>query len=117
MFPDVLGTLEFGYSVLGAKLIVVLGHESCGAVNATFDAIKEHRTLPKNLDVVQKSIQDGIRHVVTSGGTKDAATVANAKAQAVRLKVSPVLGPAIQSGDCKVIAAEYHLASGKVTFY
>jgi carbonic anhydrase len=116
VFPDVLGTLEYGYSVLGVKLIMVLGHDSCGAISATYDALKEHRTLPPNLDVIQKAIQDGIRSVVTSNGTKNAATIANAKAQATRMKSSPVLGPAIESGDCKVVAAEYHLASGKITF-
>lgn len=113
--PAVLGTLEYGYSVLGVKLILVLGHESCGAVGATYDAVKEHRALPPNLDVIQKGIQDGIRSVVSANGTKNAATVANAKAQAAKIGSSPVLGPAIASGACKVVAAEYHLAAGKVT--
>lgn len=115
--PEVLGTLEYGYSALGVKLIVVMGHTSCGAVNATYDAVAEHKALPPNLDLIQKAIQDGIRPVVVAHGSKDAATVANAKAQTAKLKTSPVLGPAIASGDCKIVAAEYHLASGKVTFY
>jgi carbonic anhydrase len=115
--PEVLGTLEYGYSVLGIKLIVVMGHTSCGAVNATYDALADRKPLPPNLDLIQKAIQDGIRPVVAAHGSKDAATVANAKAQAAKLKASPVLGPAIASGGCKVVAAEYHLASGKVAFY
>jgi carbonic anhydrase len=113
--PAVLGTLEFGYSVLGVRLIMVLGHNSCGAVDATYAAVKEHTMMPPNLDLVQKAIQDGIRSVVAANGTKDAATIANAKAQAAKMSGSPVLGPAIKSGDCKVVAAEYHIASGKVT--
>lgn len=113
--PAVLGTLEYGYAPLGAKLILVLGHEGCGAVSATYDAIKEGRMLPPNLDTIQKGIQDGIRSVVTAGESKNAAVVANARAQAAKLKSSPVLGPAIASGACKVVAAEYHLGTGKVT--
>lgn len=115
--PEVLGTLEYGYGALGIRLVVVMGHTSCGAVNATYDALAEHKMLPPNLDLIQKAIQDGIRPVVAARGSKDAATVANAKAQAEKLKASPVLGPAIADGDCKVVAAEYHLATGKVTFY
>lgn len=113
--PAVLGTLEFGYAALGVKLIMVLGHGSCGAVNATYEAVKEHRMLDPNLDLVQKAIQDGIQSIVVSNGTKEAATIANAKAQAAKMSSSPVLGPAIENGECRVIAAEYHLASGKVT--
>ncbi len=38
--PDGLGSLEFGAAVLGTKLILVLGHTSCGAVNATVEALQ-----------------------------------------------------------------------------
>ena len=44
--PAVLGTMEYGFSVLGVKLIVVVGHTSCGAVNATYDAVDERQAAP-----------------------------------------------------------------------
>jgi carbonic anhydrase len=111
---SVLGTLEYGYASLGVKLIVVMGHEQCGAVSATYDAIKNDKPLPPNLDIVQKAIAPGIASVVSASGSKQDAVLANVRAQAERLKGSPVLGPAIASGDCVVVAAEYRLGSGAV---
>ena len=113
---NVLGTLEYGYGALGVKLIVVLGHESCGAIAATYDAVAENKPLPPNLDVLQHAIAPGIASVVAAKGSKQEAVVANVRAQAEKLKASPVLGPAIASGDCKVVAAEYRFHTGVIDF-
>jgi carbonic anhydrase len=111
----VLGTAEYGYRSLGSKLILVLGHEACGAITATFDAIKSGKRLPPHLDAIESGIEAGIAQVVASNGTKDAASVANAKAQAAKFAaMSSVLAPGIASGDLEVVAAVYHLTSGKV---
>jgi carbonic anhydrase len=110
----VLGTMEYGYSALGVKLIVVLGHESCGAISATYDALKNAAPLPPHLDAIENGIRAGIAPVVAAHGSKNAASVANAKAQAARLSRSSVLGAAITKGDLHVVAAEYHLGSGRV---
>ena len=110
----VLGTIEYGYSALGVKLIVVLGHESCGAISATYDALKNAAPLPPHLDAIENGIRAGIAPVVAAHGSKNAASVANAKAQAVRLSRSSVLAAAIAKGDLHVVAAEYHLGSGRV---
>ena len=47
--PDGLGSLEFGAAVLGTKLIMVLGHSSCGAVNATVAALQKTNELPGHI--------------------------------------------------------------------
>lgn len=111
----VLGTIEYGYSALGVKLVVVLGHQSCGAIGATYDALKNGAPLPPHLDAIENGIRAGIASVVTAGGTKDAASVANAKAQVTRLSRSEVLRKAIAADKLRVVAAEYHLGSGRVT--
>ena len=111
----VLGTIEYGYSVLGSKIIMVLGHDSCGAISSTYDAIKSNKPLPAHLDAIQNGIQSGIMSTVSSGGTKNLASIANAKAQAAKfVSRSAVLGAGIASGDLKVVAAVYHLSRGKV---
>jgi len=118
----VLGTLEYGYDALGVRLIVVLGHEKCGAVSATYDAIRDKKPLVPNLDVLQRAIEPGIAGVVAAhgsavqGGALHAAILANAKAQAAKLLDSPVLGPAIRNGACRVVAADYCFAAGRVDF-
>jgi len=111
----VLGTAEYGYRSLGSKLILVLGHEGCGAIAATFEALKSGKRLPPHLDAIENGIEAGIARVVASNGTEDAASVANAKAQAAKFgALSSVLAPGIASRDLEVAAAVYHLTSGKV---
>lgn len=114
--PPVLGTLEYGYDMLGVKLIIVLGHEKCGAVSATYDALRERKPLPPNLDALEAGIAPGISGIVAAGGTLHRAVVANARAQAASLLRSPVLGPAIKNGTCTIAAADYDFAGGKVRF-
>jgi carbonic anhydrase len=112
----VLGTIEYGYSALGSKLVVVLAHESCGAISATYDAIASGTPLKPHLDAIERGISAGIAGVVHAHGTKNAAAVANAKAQAAKMTaLSPVLRAGVTSGDLRVVAAEYHLGTGRVT--
>jgi carbonic anhydrase len=112
--PAVLGTLEYGYANLGVKLIVVLGHEACGAVKATYQAVADNQRLPPNLDVLEDAIAPGIDAVVAARGSTHAAVVANAQAQAKKFRRSPVLGTAIASGDVRVVAADYDFTTGRV---
>ncbi|MDQ2908383.1 MAG: carbonic anhydrase [Candidatus Eremiobacteraeota bacterium] len=114
--PPVLGTLEYGYDALGVKLIVVLGHEKCGAVSATSEALRDKKPLPPHLDVIEAAIAPGIATIVAARGTLHAAVVANAKAQAARLLSSPILGPAIKNRSCTIIPADYDFTTGKVSF-
>ncbi len=110
----VLGTMEYGYGNLGIRLFVVVGHEECGAVKATYSAVRDKKRLPRNLDVIEDAIAPGIDAVVAARGTTHAAVVANAKAQAGRFARSPVLGPAIARGDIRVVPAEYDFTNGRV---
>jgi carbonic anhydrase len=109
-----LGTLEYGYANLGVKLIVVVGHEECGAVKATYAAVADGKPLPPNLDVIEKAIAPGIASVVTAKGSTHDAVVANAKAQAARVSQSRVLRAAIAGGDLLVVAATYDFHTGIV---
>jgi carbonic anhydrase len=112
----VLGTLEYGYEHLGSKLIVVLGHESCGAISATYDALADRAPLPPHLDAIENGIRSGIATVVHEHGSKDAASAANARAQAARLRRSPLLAKGAAAGDLEIVAAIYHLKTGAVVF-
>jgi carbonic anhydrase len=112
----VLGTLEYGFEHLGSKLIVVLGHESCGAISATYDALANRAPLPPHLDTIENGIRSGIATVVHDHGSKDAASAANALAQAARLRRSPILAKGAAAGDLQIVAAMYHLKTGAVVF-
>src|SRR5271170_7868956 len=106
--PEIIGSLEYGAAVLGTKVILVLGHASCGAVKAAIQG----NAVPGQIS----SLFPHIRPAVDQAGSDLAAvTKANASIQAALLsKASPVLSPMIKEGKLKIVAGYYDLASGKV---
>lgn len=110
-----LATIEYGYSALHAKLLVVLGHEGCGAIKATVDAIRSGTELPPHLIALQRGIAPGIASVAATGTYNDC-VIANVRAQVAKLsRAQPVLAKAVAAGDLQIVGAEYALKSGKVT--
>lgn len=106
---DIIASLEYGAAVLGTKAIMVLGHSNCGAVKATI----EGKEVPGQISTLYRSIRPAID---AAGKNLDAAIKANAKLQAHLLRTaSPVLNGMIAKGALKIVAAQYDLASGRVT--
>ncbi|MCA2979214.1 MAG: carbonic anhydrase [Myxococcaceae bacterium] len=107
--PAIIGSLEFGCLVLGAKVLYVLGHSSCGAVAATLkgDAVPgQISTLYQHIRLAAKASQ----------GNLDTAIRENVKHQAgVLAEASPVLAVLLKEGRLKVAGGVYDLMSGKVT--
>lgn len=114
-----LGSIEYGVGVLGCPLVVVLGHQSCGAVAAAVDVVQKNTTFP---GVIGEMVQPIIPAVLSvrgeAGDLLDNAVRANARRVAARLKTqSPVLQDALGNGRVKVVAARYDLAQGNVDWY
>lgn len=101
-----IGSLEFGTVVLGAKVIMVLGHESCGAVKAAVTG----GDLPGQIGDVVKKIDIG-------GESKnlEAAIKANVAYQVRQLEQSPLLTDLIAQQKLLIVGAYYELQTGKVT--
>lgn len=115
--PDGLGSLEYGAAVLGTKVIMVLGHNSCGAIGATIGALQKGNTLPGHIAGLVTAMKPGIEPVVKAGGPdlEQRAVVANVQAQVRRLQAEkPILGEMVAAGKLKVVGAYYDLATGKV---
>lgn len=115
---DQLGSLEFGTAVAGAKLIVVLGHGSCGAVKGAIDQA-QLGNLTAMLGEIEPAIEDV--EVGSQGRTsKDAGSVARVVEANVRRTVaditkrSPVLAERVASGDLRVVGGVYDLGTGVV---
>jgi carbonic anhydrase len=107
--PEIIGSLEYGVAVLGVKVLLVLGHTSCGAVKAAIKA----DAVPGQISSLYPHLR---RAVEQSGGNMDAAIKANAQIQAELLRTSsPVIRDAMKAGKLKVEAGVYDLASGKMT--
>lgn len=114
---DILGSLEYAVEHLGTRLILVLGHESCGAVKAVYDAAKSHTELPSHLDVIQRALAPAIAPLAERNASLDEAIRANVRAVVERIKTAdPTIAPAVRKGDVYVTGAVYHLGTGKVEF-
>jgi carbonic anhydrase len=115
--PDVLGSLEYAGKVIGVKLIVVLGHTSCGAVKGAIDNVK----LGSLTELVAK-IQPAVA-ASGSGTAKDHAYVDKVGEQNVRHSMkeirekSPILKELLDSGAVGLVGGMYDLETGAVTFF
>jgi carbonic anhydrase len=111
--PEVLGSLEYAVAVLNTPLIVVLGHERCGAVTA---AIKNER-LSNNISALVKAIAPAISKVKDKDGDLiERAVVANVHYQIEQLKQnSVILSERSLEGKLKVVGGRYDLDTGEVT--
>lgn len=116
--PEGLGSLEFGTAVLGAKVIMVLGHTSCGAVDATVAALQKGNTLPGQIAGLIRSMKPGIEPVLKQPGAdlEQRAVVANVRYNVARLQqAKPILADLIAKQRLRVVGGVYDLGTGKVS--
>jgi carbonic anhydrase len=107
-----IGSLEFGTMVLGAKVIVVLGHSRCGAVKATIEGGR----FPGQIGRLIDGIQVGVERAARQPGTNklERAIKANVMYQVEKLNKSTVIGDLIDKKQLKIVGAYYDLDTGKV---
>jgi len=111
---EAIGSLEYATALLGAQLIVVLGHTNCGAVKAAV----ENKDLPGRISSFVENIKPGIERLRNvPGGLEDiSVTAANVRYQVQQLRESPtILGSLRQAGKLLIVGGYYELASGKFT--
>jgi carbonic anhydrase len=110
--PVELDSIEFAALILGAKLIVVMGHENCGAVKAVLGRETRH------IDTIAFMINPAIASVPVNSPNRLADSIkANVNYVVNQLKLySPVLHDLVQKGDLEIVGAYYNLATGKVDF-
>ncbi|MBV9410554.1 MAG: carbonic anhydrase [Acidimicrobiia bacterium] len=103
-----LGSIEFGVAVLGCPLVMVLGHERCGAVKATVDAVVEHKEVQGTMSALVLPIVSAVEAVDATSPDEllDAAVKQNVHRQVGRLRDAFV--------DATVVGAEYNLHTGRV---
>ena len=111
-----IASFEYGVSVLGVPLIVVLGHQSCGAVDATIKSIKEGTTLPGHLPSLVTALTPAVKAAMSEpGNLLDNAIRENVKMTVEKLKTAtPILASAVTEKKLRVVGGVYNLGSGKV---
>lgn len=111
--PEVLGSLEYAVAILSTPVIMVLGHERCGAVTA---AVQGER-LPGYIGSFVKAIKPAIaRTKDKSGDPVDNAVIANVEYQIEKLKrSSKILSDRLLDGKLRIVGGRYDLDTGEVT--
>ena len=124
--PSQVGSVEFSATAHGARLVVVMGHSQCGAIEATLSEIQQPGDHSPNLKSIVDNIRPHIEGVVKAHDdtTDDRATLsqravrANVRACADHLRHgSAVLKDLIDTENLLVVGAEYSLETGVVDFF
>ena len=107
-----LGSIEYAVEHLGTRLIVVMGHQRCGAVSAAVSGATETGDIPNVLKAIVPAVEETKGQ---SGDQIDNAVRANARDIAKRLQsAGPILPPLVKAGELKIVAAYYSLDTGQV---
>ena len=108
-----LASIEYATQVLGAPLIVVMGHSKCGAVEAAL----QKKPLPGHIQNLAEKIQGNLKGSSCKSDAKLFACSVTANAQFIKNELEssePVIAPLVKAGKVKVMSAVYDLESGKV---
>lgn len=117
---DILGSLEYSCKVAGSKLIVVLGHESCGAVKAACDGV-ELGNITHLLSNIKPAVELSKTTISENQNSSNSEFVKQTVANNVSLTIdrirakSPILKEMEVAGEIKIVGGVYSLSSGKVT--
>lgn len=108
-----LGSVEYGVEHLGCPLLVVMGHENCGAVTAAFEAYESKQEPEGEIGELVSAITPSIEAV--NGSSIEEASHVNVQNTIKELQANPVVAEAIANGKLQVVGAYYDL-DGTVTF-
>ena len=115
---SVVGSLEYAVAVLDVPLIVVLGHDECGAVSAAIDSLgPDARPLPPHIARLIAPIIPAVERVPAGTGRPDAIEVGREHLRdtvAELFRSSELISDAVAAGTLAVVGANYRLLEGKV---
>jgi carbonic anhydrase len=115
-----LGSLEYGIRHLKSRLIVVMGHEGCGAVRAAMLPREETEGEPTHirflLDAIRPAVE-GVPDLVDEKSRVREAVVRHVLAQVAAVRENPVVAAAEAAGRVAVVGAYYEIGSGAVDFF
>ena len=114
--PDVIASFKYAIAILHTPLFMVLGHGSCGAVDASIKSIKDGTTLPGHLPSLVEGIAPAVKAVLDRpGNTLDNAIKQNVALTVEKLKsATPIISQAVEDKKIRIVGATYNLASGRV---
>lgn len=109
---EAIGSIEYAVVLLNSPLLMVMGHERCGAVTAAV----QNESLLGDISTFVKAIKPAVEKVKSqSGDAVENAVVANVQYQIERLKRSKLLTEQVESGKLKIVGGRYDLDTGRVS--
>jgi carbonic anhydrase len=113
---ETVASMEYAVAVLGVPLLLVLGHDSCGAVDATIKSLKDNTTLPGHMPSLVTAIAPAVKAVSQQGGdTLGKAIRQNVIDNVAKLAAAtPILSAAVEQKKLRVVGGIYRLKDGKV---
>lgn len=113
---DGLASLEYAVAVLNTPLIMVLGHDNCGAVTAGVEAVRDNKQFPGQIQSLADAIRPSVTTVLQASGDLLANAIEqNVKDTVAQLKVSSsLLTDALGQGKLAIVGGIYRLQSGQV---
>ena len=113
---DNIATIEYSVAVLNTPLIMVLGHESCGAVKAAIEAVDHHKDFPGHIQLLASAIAPAVRAVSDNSSSRLInVTKKNVIMTVERLRnKTPILDQYHDQKRIRVVGGLYHLDTGRV---
>ncbi len=113
---DVLGSIEYAVKYLHVPLIVVLGHEGCGAVNAVWDTSPCEHANKDNIRHILKKIKKPVNKVKEKDGNIGDAIIENVKEQITTIMTkSPICAEFVDKNKLTIIGMIYSISNGGIT--
>jgi carbonic anhydrase len=113
---ETIASLEYAVAVLNAPLILVLGHDSCGAVDAAIKSLADNTTLPGHMPSLVAGVASAVKAVSQQGGdTLSKAIRQNVIDTVANLtSATPILSAAVEQRKIRVVGGVYRLGNGRV---
>jgi carbonic anhydrase len=113
---DGIASLEYAVAVLAAPLILVLGHDRCGAVDAAIKSLEDNSTLPGHMPSLVAAIAPSVNTAARQAGDQLANAIRqNVVDNVAKLRsATPILSAAVESGKLRIAGGIYRLRDGKV---
>jgi carbonic anhydrase len=115
-----LGSIQYAVAELGTPLVVVLGHQNCGAVRAAVEVVEHNAAFPGSIGQMLEPIIPAVLQARSrEGDLVENAVRENVRRTVMRLQGSaePILLEPLQAGRLKIVGARYGLETGEVDFF
>lgn len=121
--PSQIGSVEFAVERFGVRLVVVLGHSQCGAIEASLAQLREPARVSRGMQSIVERVSPSLQSLIESGHWADesallhAAVRANVRTSVTQLRHGSTLLERLHlAGELRILGAEYSVETGKVEF-